>query len=300
MGENWFKILVLVVLTALGSAHESTAQNDREHVEVALRLIGHEMLLHANDSTSLVLPIENEKDKFRINFESRFRFSPAYLIASVDSIFKVAKIGEHYRLEVENVDQKEIVYSYEVVAGDSSLLPCVSRNQPKANYSVLISLLDNQGQPISFDNEQVEVAEKARQKSSSSKGFISVLILIAIVLAIGVYFWRIKNRSKENSSNVRIGKYQFDQRNMKLIFKKDSIDLTSKETDLLTLLHSSMDETIERERILKVVWGDEGDYVGRTLDVFISKLRKKFSEDENVKILNVRGVGYKLMLSEAK
>jgi DNA-binding response OmpR family regulator len=59
-----------------------------------------------------------------------------------------------------------------------------------------------------------------------------------------------------------------------------------------------MDETIEREKILNVVWGDEGDYVGRTLDVFISKLRKKFSGDENVKIINVRGVGYKLMLSE--
>ena len=85
---------------------------------------------------------------------------------------------------------------------------------------------------------------------------------------------------------------------MKLIFNNESIELTSKETDLLALLHSSIDQTIEREKILQVVWGDEGDYVGRTLDVFISKLRKKFSEDENVRIVNVRGVGYRLMLSE--
>ena len=297
MGKNGLKIFVLVLLTTFGSVSESTAQTDREHVEVALRLVGHEILLRAKDSTSLVLPIESEKNKFRINFESRFPFSPSNLISLVDSIFAVAKIKDHYRLEVENIDEKEVVYSYEVVPNDEGLIPCASRHQPEANYSVLVAFLDDQGRPISFDDE---LAEQAIQKSSSTKGVVSVLVLMAIALAIGVYFWRIKNRSKTESGIIRIGKYQFDQRNMKLFFKKESIDLTSKESDLLSLLHSSMDETIEREKILKVVWGDEGDYVGRTLDVFISKLRKKFSEDDNVKIVNVRGVGYKLMLSQAK
>jgi len=46
------------------------------------------------------------------------------------------------------------------------------------------------------------------------------------------------------------------------------------------------------------VWGDQGDYVGRTLDVFISKLRKKLEADTNVRIVNIRGVGYKLVLGE--
>ena len=62
------------------------------------------------------------------------------------------------------------------------------------------------------------------------------------------------------------------------------------------MLYEKLNETVEKEVILKEVWGDEGDYVGRTLDVFISKLRKKLEADPNVKIVNIRGVGYKLVV----
>ena len=64
---------------------------------------------------------------------------------------------------------------------------------------------------------------------------------------------------------------------------------------MLILLHQNINTTLEREQILKEVWGDEGDYVGRTLDVFISKLRKRLKADDNVKIVNVRGVGYRFV-----
>ncbi|MDG1331494.1 MAG: winged helix-turn-helix domain-containing protein [Crocinitomicaceae bacterium] len=247
-----------------------------------------------------MLPIKQENDKFRISFASNFTFQPGALMTSVDSVFEIANIRDSYRLEVEDGDLNEVVYSYESTPVDSSsLVTCVAREYPEANYSVLSTLLDDQGQPIAFTRESEKTDKNSvAQKKSSSDGLLSILISVAILVVIGIYFWRIKNRSKDNSNTIRIGKYRFDQRNMKLLFKKESIDLTSKETDLLTLLHSSIDETIAREKILQVVWGDEGDYVGRTLDVFISKLRKKFSEDTNVKIVNVRGVGYNLMLSE--
>ncbi len=62
------------------------------------------------------------------------------------------------------------------------------------------------------------------------------------------------------------------------------------------MLHASANNALEREVILQQVWGDEGDYVGRTLDVFISKLRKKLEADTSVKIVNIRGVGYKLLV----
>ncbi|MEM7657278.1 MAG: helix-turn-helix domain-containing protein, partial [Bacteroidota bacterium] len=61
------------------------------------------------------------------------------------------------------------------------------------------------------------------------------------------------------------------------------------------LLHRSVNQTLERDQILKEVWGNENGYVGRTLDVFISKLRKKLAADPNLKIINVRGVGYRLV-----
>ena len=84
----------------------------------------------------------------------------------------------------------------------------------------------------------------------------------------------------------------------KLILKEERIELSGKESELLMLLAEFMNTTVEREVILNKVWGDEGDYVGRTLDVFISKLRKKLEADPNIKIANIRGIGYKLVLKD--
>jgi len=64
------------------------------------------------------------------------------------------------------------------------------------------------------------------------------------------------------------------------------------------ILHKNRNTVIEREKLLSEVWADEGGYVGRTLDVFISKLRKRLEGDPSLKIVNIRGVGYKLIVSE--
>ena len=66
---------------------------------------------------------------------------------------------------------------------------------------------------------------------------------------------------------------------------------------MLDLLYVNLNQTVSREHILQVVWGDEGDYLGRTLDVFISKLRKKLDADSNLKIVNIRGIGYRMVLN---
>lgn len=93
-------------------------------------------------------------------------------------------------------------------------------------------------------------------------------------------------------------KIQVGQKNMNLIFENSKIKLTNTEADLLALLHESANDILDRDVILNKVWGDNGDYVGRTLDVFISKLRAKLGSDENVRIVNIRGKGYKLVLND--
>jgi DNA-binding response OmpR family regulator len=129
---------------------------------------------------------------------------------------------------------------------------------------------------------------------------IGLLSLIAVLIFIQekkANLNEIENeKSQINPNIIAIGKYKFDKVNMELSYVDSKIELTGKEADLLLLLHKYANETIEREQILKEVWGDEGDYVGRTLDVFISKLRKKLAADDHVKIINIRGVGYKLVL----
>ncbi|MBL4708722.1 MAG: response regulator transcription factor [Flavobacteriales bacterium] len=127
-----------------------------------------------------------------------------------------------------------------------------------------------------------------------------MVLLLLVVACVVFFFWKKKQITSTDLNIIRIGRYHFDQRNMKLFMEKIETELTSKEADLLSLLHTSANTTLERDHILNVVWGDEGDYVGRTLDVFISKLRKKLEADPNVKIVNVRGVGYKLVLNETE
>ena len=83
---------------------------------------------------------------------------------------------------------------------------------------------------------------------------------------------------------------------MTLTLINNTIELTSKESELLSLLYESVNHTVDRETILNKVWGDEGDYVGRTLDVYISKLRKKLENDSSIQLKNIRGVGYKLII----
>lgn len=91
-----------------------------------------------------------------------------------------------------------------------------------------------------------------------------------------------------------IGKYQFDASNFQLIGPSEPRKLTRKEADLLKLLCENQDRVIERELIANLVWGDDSYFVGRSMDVFITKLRKYLNEDVSVAITNVHGVGFRL------
>ena len=93
------------------------------------------------------------------------------------------------------------------------------------------------------------------------------------------------------------GSMSFDAKSRKLMINGKSIDLTKTETRLLRIFASSPNEAIERSRLQKEIWEDEGVIVGRSLDMFISKLRKKLEFDPNIKIVVIRGKGYKLEVS---
>ena len=89
------------------------------------------------------------------------------------------------------------------------------------------------------------------------------------------------------NEQIKLGQFVFDYRNATLQIGEQQTELTSKEADLLKLLHSSLNNPVRREMLLAEIWEDEGNYVGRTLDVFISKLRAKLQADANVKIMNI-------------
>lgn len=95
-----------------------------------------------------------------------------------------------------------------------------------------------------------------------------------------------------------LGDYTFDQSNMLLIHKNKSQSLTRKEVALLKLLCVNKDKLLTREIALKSIWGDDDYFIGRSMDVFISKLRKHLKEDPRIAITNVHGTGFKLEVKE--
>ncbi|MEL7124015.1 MAG: winged helix-turn-helix domain-containing protein, partial [Bacteroidota bacterium] len=133
------------------------------------------------------------------------------------------------------------------------------------------------------------------------KPLYSLLLVLSFIVLFGftAYFFRKKQPVASNPHLITVGQSVFDKRNMTLSTGHQTVELSNKETELLTLLHTHANEPMERAIILEKVWGDEGNYVGRTLDVFISKLRKKLEADRSVKIVNIRGVGYKLIVDQS-
>ena len=283
--------LIFVCLLLLISKGHAQDNQVNSHIDVSLRMIGHQVLLSSNDSTSRVLPIVKEKDRYRIQFENEFEFRPEELVATIDGVVKETGFAISYIVEVEQCDTGEFVYSFKVNALEQSdIIPCRGRIQPKACYSLLITLLET-----NLSLSDTSYPTEGSNVIASRLYYIIGLLLVLLVMVL--YFLRKRKRkSKVDPNLIPLGEYYFDKRNMELVIEQQRIELTSKEADLLMLLYNEANTTVERDVILNMVWGDEGDYVGRTLDVFISKLRKKLEFDSKVKIVNIRGVGYKLVL----
>lgn len=91
-----------------------------------------------------------------------------------------------------------------------------------------------------------------------------------------------------------IGAFIFDPRNFTLRHPNGEKVLTQKESDVLALLVRHRDRVLKREEILNKVWGDDDYFLGRSLDVFISKLRKYLKDDPSLEIVNYHGVGFRL------
>jgi DNA-binding response OmpR family regulator len=102
----------------------------------------------------------------------------------------------------------------------------------------------------------------------------------------------------EEKNLYHIGNYEFDFKELTLKNKNNSYSLTLREAELLRMLSLNRNQVVRREAILHQVWGEDNYYIGRSLDVFVSRLRKMFADDPHIQIENVRGVGFKFIVTE--
>ena len=106
---------------------------------------------------------------------------------------------------------------------------------------------------------------------------------------------RVSSDTESHFDDIKIGKLTFNPK-MQILSKDDfSVNLTTKESDLLILLYKNKNDILERDHALKAIWGDDNYFNGRSMDVYIAKLRKYLKHDEQIQIINVHGRGFKLL-----
>ncbi len=290
-----------LMLLGTGSAAAESHTDDR-HIRVVMRMVGHEVLLSSGDSNSRIMPIVKDGNRYAIPLGPHFDFATANLVKAIDEVMTETQLAESYRVEMENCETEEVVYSYEIGSStEEDLIPCQSREQLTGCYRLMITLIKLSAE-LDKPNESTEstvLENPTKQSGEGTLPYVIALILTAASLGLwSVFAKRKKELVVAPIHTLQMGTFLFDKHNMELVHGDEKTELTGKESELLDLLFSQANNTVNREDILKTVWGDEGGYIGRTLDVFISRLRKKLEADPTIKIINIRGVGYKLVVND--
>jgi Transcriptional regulatory protein, C terminal len=260
--------------------------------EVLLRRIGHEILLQSGDRTSRVLPVKKiAENEYQISFENSFTFQPNFLVNTTQRLLAKDPLASDYVVNVLNCTNTSVTYGYAVSKNKKDdIVACIGREQPIGCYMI----------NIKFKPTGITTAK--------NEYFLGALLLLAFV---GFIFLRPMKPRKivpelpvvpelpesPHADTFTLGSMSFDAEARKLITNEKIIDLTNTESRVLRIFAMSPNEAIERSRLQKEIWEDEGVIVGRSLDMFISKLRKKLELDPNIKIVVIRGKGYKLEIS---
>lgn len=121
-----------------------------------------------------------------------------------------------------------------------------------------------------------------------------------LVLRINAILRRVRGKKEKEITMYKIGKFTFDTQKQTLVIDGVSKKLTTKESELLSLLCAHMNEILERNYALKHIWIDDNYFNARSMDVYITKLRKLLKDDPQIEIINIHGKGYKLISPEAE
>jgi hypothetical protein len=251
-----------------------------ERVKVSLRDVGNQLLLSNQDSTSLVLPIiALEENKYQLSFQKPLSFEPSQLVSIIDASFQKASLPNNYMVETVQCEVEEVAYSFQILNNvENNIIPCKGRYLPESCYTI----------EVLFPNF----------KSTSTTKQVTYYGLILggfLLMFLGFYKKKEKENVLEPSENyATLGSFQFYPEQNKLVKQAEEISLSKKECELLEIFVANPNQIIKRDELTKKVWEDHGVFVGRSLDTYISKLRKKLEKDDSIKITNIHGVGYKL------
>ena len=119
-----------------------------------------------------------------------------------------------------------------------------------------------------------------------------------LVFRVEAILRRVRGKKNKESSVYRVGNFTFDTQKQLLTIGEKQTKLTTKENELLALLCSHANEILQRDFALKTIWIDDNYFNARSMDVYITKLRKHLKDDPQIEIINIHGKGYKLIIPD--
>ncbi|HEY6437012.1 MAG TPA: winged helix-turn-helix domain-containing protein [Ignavibacteriaceae bacterium] len=273
--------MIIVMLISAVAFISKKKEIPEKHLEVVLRDLGHQLLLTANDSSSRVLPVKKlNSTTYQISFQNHFGFISDTLINLVQRTFQKNAPATDYIVNLRNCKQNETVFAFEINGRAGDLTPCRGRTLEVGCYVIEIELL------------------------KENKFNFFLLLLLIIPLSIIGFYVKDKFRKKEekepisdNSDYIQLGNFRFYTSNNVLESANKSIMLSEKETKALKIFAENINQIVEREKLMKEIWEDEGIVVmSRNVDVLVYKLRKKLIDDKSIKFIKVHGKVYKFII----
>jgi DNA-binding winged helix-turn-helix (wHTH) protein len=315
--------LILIVSWTAIRGRATLPATDQATKKLVMRQIGHQLLLQAGDSSSRILPVEERaNNEYLIRFAAPFTFVPNALVATVRRVVAANGLPSNYLVEVIHcAPSNEVIFGFRVYKDSArDVISCLGRRQEKACYYIRIRF--------------IETGAAGMDPFSSGLLAGSLVAILVSLLFRALYIRKRKTGDKAGNisapgtstgitmdspgpqniqpdlppsavkqevtaqTGIAIGNLLFFRESQQLVDGSSIILLTAKEAKLLHVFANAQQEVIDRDQLMKEVWEDEGVIVGRSLDMFVSKLRKKLQADPRVSILNVHGKGYKLVIGQ--
>lgn len=280
---------------------ESAEDFPPDKINLALRRTADGLLRAAGDSTSRIPAIEQVgAGVWRIRLEQPFRYDP--LPALLQGSLDLHGIQRPYAVAVRRCTDSGIDLGYhqldylkknalhadrqnDTLQRNSGIVPCGGREMPEGCHFIEITFSEI------ADNRAVRVGKAG-----------VLLLILGGLIGFWVSGWRKTKPATPGTDGetewLEFGNSRLDVVGQVLLCGGMRQTLTFRETKLLRLFAASPNRLLEREVILREVWADEGILVGRSVDVFVSRLRKKLAADPSIGIVAVHGVGYRLEIGK--
>ncbi|MEJ7691838.1 helix-turn-helix domain-containing protein [Daejeonella sp.] len=285
----WFYgAIVLTVCSGVFLYMGRSNDFERSRELIAFRQVGHQILLSVNDSTSRVLPVNRSSaNQYKLEFEKAFAIVPDSLVKTVNEVMQKNSIASDYVVNVFDAGSNRLVYGFAISKTSDNIVPCLGRVLPERKYTI-------------------NIIPEARSTSIMPQDKFPFFAFFLVASISGATYFgrrrkanpgRVHHAPNLRSGKISLGDYSFYPDSSLLMHKNNPVVLTPKENKLLCIFSADLNKVIDRNRLLKEGWEDEGVITQRSLDMYVSRLRKKLADDPGIKITNIHGKGYCLSTS---